>query len=157
MKGKITMKSKSKLKRRREGKRKMSGWIIALIIVAVLGAGGAIGWSFLSKEHAEAKNLPIAALDFRKLKDGDYIGEYAGGMYKCRANKVEVVVASGRVTDIKQVVSSDPGAKNSDYSGLYSRVIEAQSLQVDTVSGATLTSKAYLKAMEDALIKAEQK
>jgi major membrane immunogen (membrane-anchored lipoprotein) len=31
------------------------------------------------------------------------------------------------------------------------RVIREQSLQVDTISGATLTSKAFLKAIENAL------
>lgn len=35
--------------------------------------------------------------------------------------------------------------------------IEAQSLQVDTVSGATLTSKAYLKSVENALMQACEK
>jgi len=38
---------------------------------------------------------------------------------------------------------------------LYDRVVQAQSLQVDTISGSTLTSKAYLKAVEDALNKAQ--
>lgn len=145
------MKSKSELKMKREGKRKMSGWIIALIIIAVLGAGGAIGWSCISKEHNEAKNLPLNAVDFSKLNDGTYIGEYEGGMYKWRANKVQVIVTSGKVKDIKLLSSSDPGAKNTDQASLYDRVIKAQSLQVDTISGATLTSKAYLQAVENAL------
>jgi uncharacterized protein with FMN-binding domain len=39
---------------------------------------------------------------------------------------------------------------------LYDRVIESQSLQVDTISGATLTCKARLKAVENALIKAQK-
>jgi uncharacterized protein with FMN-binding domain len=38
---------------------------------------------------------------------------------------------------------------------LYSRVIAQQSLQVDTISGATLTSKAYLQAVENALVQAQ--
>jgi uncharacterized protein with FMN-binding domain len=52
--------------------------------------------------------------------------------------------------------SSDPGAKNTDQAKLFDRVIEAQSLQVDAISGATLTSKAYLKAVENALEQAEK-
>ena len=147
------MKSKSKIKTKRKGKRKM---IIALIIVAVLGIGGAIGWPFLSKEHVEAKNLPINAVDFSKLSDGNYIGSYEGGMYKWRANKVQVTVTSGKVSDIKPLDSSDPGKSNTQQDTLYDRVIEEQSLQVDTISGATLTSKAYLKAVENALIQAQK-
>jgi uncharacterized protein with FMN-binding domain len=78
-------------------------------------------------------------------------------MYKWRASKAQVIVTSGKVKDIKLLSSSDPGCKNTDPALLYERVIEAQSLQVDTVSGATLTSKAYLKSVEDALIKAQKK
>jgi uncharacterized protein with FMN-binding domain len=157
MKGEIRVKSKSELKTKREVKRRMSGWIIAPIVIGVLGVGGAIGWSRLSKEHNEAKNLPLNVVDFSKLNDGTYIGEYEGGMYKWRANKVQVIVTSGKVKDVKLLSSSDPGAKNTDQASLYDKVIEAQSLQVDTISGATLTSKAYLKSVEDALVKAQKK
>jgi uncharacterized protein with FMN-binding domain len=75
-------------------------------------------------------------------------------MYKWRANEVKVTVSSGKVTDIQQINTKDPAAAKFDNELLYKRVIESQSLQVDTISSATLTSKAYLKAIEDALIKA---
>ncbi len=39
---------------------------------------------------------------------------------------------------------------------LFSRVIEAQSLQVDTVSHATITSKAFLKSIENALTRTSE-
>ncbi len=149
--------SKSEKKTKRKGKVKMFGWIIALTVFGVLGVGGAIGGSLLYKEHNEAKNLPLNAVDFSKLNDGTYIGEYEGGMYKWRGSKAQVIVASGKVKDIKLLSSSDPGCKKIDPVLLYDRVIEAQSLQVDTISGATLSSKAYLKSVESALIKAQKK
>ncbi len=40
---------------------------------------------------------------------------------------------------------------------LNNSVIKEQSLQVDVISGATLTSNAYLKAMENALKQAQTK
>jgi uncharacterized protein with FMN-binding domain len=137
------------------GEKKMVGWMIALGVVAALGVGGGIGWSKLSKEHREARSLPLNAVDFLKLNDGTYHGAYAGGMYKWRANECQVTVSSGQVTDIQLVGSSDPGGKNTQHQALYDRVIQAQSLQVDTISGATLTSKAYLQAVENALIQAQ--
>ncbi len=130
----------------------MMGWIIAFIVVAGLGIAGGIGWSKLSKEHDEARSLPLDGVDFSKLKDGTYHGVYEGGMYKWRANACDVTVTDGKVTDIKLADSEDPGGENTDYAMLYERVIEAQSLQVDTISGATLTSKAYLQAVENALL-----
>lgn len=133
----------------------MIGWVIALVVVAVLGVAGWIGWSKLAQEHREAGNLPLKAMDFTKLQDGTYHGAYEGGMYKWRANECQVTVSSGKVTDIQLVGSEDPGGKNTQHQELYDRVIEAQSLQVDTISSATLTSKAYLKAVENALIQAQ--
>jgi uncharacterized protein with FMN-binding domain len=130
----------------------MIGWLIALIVVVALGAGGWIGWGYLSKEHKEAKNLPIAAVDFSKVKSGKYQGAYEGGMYKWRANECIVTVTKSKVADIQLVSSPDPNAKKMYTNILYDRIIKAQSLQVDTISGATLTSRAYLKAVEKAVL-----
>ena len=134
----------------------MMGWIIAFIVVVVLGIAGSIGWSKLSGEHQEARSLPLNAVDFNKLNDGTYRGAYAGGMYKWRANECQVTVANGKVAGIELTGSVDPGAENTGYQPLYDRVIQAQSLQVDTISGATLTSKAYLQAVENALLQAQR-
>jgi uncharacterized protein with FMN-binding domain len=137
-----------------KGKRSMTGWIIALIIVAGLAIAGGIGWSKLKEEHDEARSLPLNAVDFSKLKDGTYTGHYEGGMYKWRVNTVKVTVASGKVDQIEPVSGiEDQG--NGSTKMLYDRVIASQSLQVDTISGATLTSKAYLQAVEIALLQAQ--
>ena len=61
----------------------------------------------------------------------------------------------GKVTDIQLVGSKDPGSKNTQHKELYDRVIKAQSLQVDTITSATLTSKAWLQAVENALLQAQ--
>lgn len=142
--------SKENKTKNRKGKVKMIGWIIVIIIIAVIGIGGAIGWSYLSKELSEAKNLIINEVDFSKLEDGTYVGEYSGGMYKWRTNKVQVTVTSGKVIKIKILYNKEN--RPAEFTNkLYDNVIQSQSLKVDTISGATLTSKAYLKAIENAL------
>ena len=133
----------------------MIGLWIALGVVGVLGAAGGYGWSRLMKEHKEARSLPLNAVDFGRLRDGTYHGAYAGGMYKWRANECDVTVTNGRVTGIQLAGSTDPGSKNAQHEVLYDRVIQAQSLQVDTISSATLTSKAWLQAVENALLEAQ--
>jgi uncharacterized protein with FMN-binding domain len=135
----------------------MTGWLIALAVVVVLSIAGGIGWSFLAREHREAGNLPLGAVDFSKLNDGLYHGVYEGGMYRWRVNECDVTVSNGKVVDIQLAGTKDPGAEGTDFNMLYDRVIDSQSLQVDTISGATLTSKAYLKAVENALIQAQRK
>lgn len=134
----------------------MIGWIIAIVIVIGLAVAGWIGWSNLQKEHQEARSLPLNRVDFSKLKDGAYHGSYEGGMYKWRANECDVTVKNGKVSDIQLKGSADPGAKNTQHKELFERVIKAQSLQVDTITQATLTSKAYLQAVENALLQAQK-
>ena len=141
---------------KQKGKGIVKGCVIVLmIILAVLAAGGGIGWSLLSKEHREAASLPLNAVDFDMLNDGIYHGVYEGGRYKWRRNECDVTVANGKVTGIQLVSTIDPAAENTDHEMLYERVIKAQSLQVDTISGATLTSKAYLQCVENALVQAQ--
>jgi len=137
-------------------KRKGKGCLIVpLVLVVAAAGGGGIGWSYVSKEHSEARSLPLDAVDFSRLTDGAYHGVYAGGIYKWRVNACDVTVTNGKVTGIQLAGSEDPGAENTGHEMLYERVIAAQSLQVDTISGATLTSKAYLQCVENALIQAQ--
>lgn len=136
-------------------KKKMTALIIVLVVVVVLAAAGGIGWWYLDKEHQEAKNLPLNSVDFSRLNDGVYRGVYEGGMYKWRTNECEVTVSNGKVVDINLIDSKDPGNIEGQLEMLYDRVINTQSLQVDTISGATLTSKAYLQAVENALLHAQ--
>ncbi len=132
------------------------GWIIALAIVVVLGAGGLVGWSYIAREHKQTMSLPLDAVDFGSLKDGVYVGSYEGGMYKWRENTVEVTVSSGKVTDIKLLEAKFEYNETEKLDALYGRVIDRQTLQVDAISGATLTSKGFLQAVENALLQAEQ-
>lgn len=139
-----------KIRKRRE---KMVGLIVGLGIIAVLVIGGIIAYSKLEKEHNEARNIPLNEVDFSRLKDGTYIGEYEGGMYKWRENQVRVTVSSGKVTKIELLESKLKVTP--ELNKLYDRVIQNQSLQVDAITGATLDSKAFLKAVENALKNAQ--
>lgn len=142
-----------KVKKKRKGK----GCLIALmIVVVILLISGGIGWAYVGREHREARNVPLNGVDFSRLNDGVYRGEYAGGMYKWRHNKCDVTVVDGKVTDIQLLDSIDLANELSGAEMLYERVIKDQSLQVDTISSSTLTSNGYLKCIEIALIPAMQ-
>ncbi len=139
---------------KRKGKRKMLIAVIVLVIVAAATAGGSL--MFTAGERNEGKNLPIAAVDFKNLNDGIYVGEYEGGMNKWRANKVQVTVSAGKVAAIQLIMHKEN--QSPEFTDkLFNRVIESQSLQVDVISGATITSKAYLKGIEKALNNAGKK
>lgn len=132
---------------RRKGKRKL---LIAGIVVLVIVGGLGSALLITGGERREARNVPIKAISFKSLRDGTYTGGYEGGKYKWRANKIQVTVSSGKVTDIK-VLEQTEKMPAEFTEKLFGRVIQAQSLQVDAISGATLTSKAFLKGVEGAL------
>lgn len=130
---------------------------IPLMIIALLVF---YGCEKVNTEHEEAMNVKIQNIDFNELKKGEYTGYYAGGMYGWRENECRVIVDSvskdsSRVIII-ELIRTVEDRPQSFFDELYQRVVDKQSLQVDVISGATLTSKAHLKSIEDALLKSRQ-
>jgi len=86
-------------------------------------------------------------------KDGIYEGTSASGMHG--EVKVAVAVAKGRITEVKISSQNETqGIGTIAIEKLSSEILEKQSTQVEAVSGASVTSKAFLEAATDALAKA---
>jgi uncharacterized protein with FMN-binding domain len=120
----------------------MALWITLGVLAVVIGA---FVWFLMFGQGV--KNAIIKPVDISKIPDGIYSGKYTGGRF---GNQMEATIKDGKITDIrivKDMVVSVPDASNK----LFTEVEEKQSLQVDTVSGATVSCKAYLMALEDAL------
>lgn len=116
-----------------------------ILLAFFLGIG--IMLLYLNWGLQEGGNVEIGDVDFSILADGVYEGAFEGGRW---SNRSALTVENGRVVEIRilQAVQMDvPEVKET----LVRRVLEAQSLDVEVVSGATVTSKAYLKAMEKAI------
>lgn len=92
------------------------------------------------------KIQPISGFDLSEAQDGEYIGE-------CDNRAVKVTVAvhveNNRITDINILRHDNGMGKTAEE--ITDRVLEAQSLDVDAVSGATFSSNTILKAIENAL------
>jgi len=147
----------------KKGKRRFKALIILLSVVFALALAGtgAVLWD--APARAELKNMDIAEVNFENLNDGVYTGEYRGTKNSLRDVAVEVTVESGAVTKITVTEGAYAGGKGSDkiaggisIAGLFQKVIDSRSLAVDAVSGATLTANAHLKAVENALLKAQK-
>lgn len=145
-------------------RRKIRVWIVILSIVGViaLGLGGAV--ILTAPGRKELQTMVIGDVNFKKLRDGVYTGEYRGTKDSSRNTTVEVTVSSGAVTKIKVTEGALAGGKQTaeirnglSINDLFETVVKSRSLQVDVISGATLTSKAHLKAVENALEQAEIK
>ncbi|UCF98817.1 MAG: FMN-binding protein [Spirochaetaceae bacterium] len=122
----------------------ISAIVLAVVIVGVTGL-------MVSEQNLEKyRRMPIKEINAARIPDGVYPGESMIGNFVYR---VEVEVKSGTIVEISAVDS-----RNSVYveyaRGVFSKIIQAQTANTDAITGATTTSKAYMKAVEDALSKA---
>lgn len=120
-------------------KRKSKVLIVVGIVAVVMLAGGLIA---ATRGLSEIQELVINNVNPGELPDGVYTGEF--NRYRW-SNKVKVIIEEGRIVDIQ------PDSGGSLEQELSKRIIASQSLQVDIDTGATVSSKAFLKAVEEAL------
>jgi uncharacterized protein with FMN-binding domain len=117
----------------------VGGCVLAVVIVVGI---------VMSNGLSEGMNVTLHGINLADVPDGIYTGTYN---FKRWTNTVTVQVKDGIITAIK-TVDDVFGASVTNASGeIFRRVIETQDTKIDAVSGATVTSKAYLKAIEDAL------
>lgn len=121
--------------------------IVGIIILVVLTIGGA-GF-YITRGLDAGNDLSINHVDTSQIKDGVYKGEYSGGRW---SNEVDVTIETGKVAKIN-IIKTVLFEKPEVTSALLKNVIEKQGVDIDVISGSTVTSKAYLKAIENALSK----
>jgi uncharacterized protein with FMN-binding domain len=73
--------------------------------------------------------------------------------------QVQIVVAAGKITDIKPLHLTDYGGRSVEISNqavpmLHDEVLQSQSSQVSSIGGATYTSDGYLTSVQSAIDKA---
>jgi uncharacterized protein with FMN-binding domain len=128
---------------KKKKKRRIALWI-------VLGAVGALvifAVSFLMLGQGAIMGIKIKDISAQGIADGTYTGSFDGHRW---SNTLSVTVSGEKITGIG--IMKDQSVAVPDVSNeLFADVIEKQSAAVDTVSGATVSSKAYLKAVQNAL------
>ena len=119
--------------------------LIIICAIVVLFAGMVIA---VTNGLGKGAKVALIGVDLTKIPDGSYSGSYE---FKRWSNSVIVQVKDNRITgiDIEKDVFGSGITHCADE--VFNRVLTAQDTRVDAVSGATVTSKAYLKAIEDAL------
>lgn len=129
--------------------------IIIIAIVAAVIAGIAITARIvignIESNLEELKYLQIEEVDLSTIKDGSYSGEYSALPVSA---KVKVTVEGHQITDIELVEHVNGQGSGAEI--IPATVVEKQTLQIDTVSGATYSSKVILKAIENALLNASK-
>lgn len=118
---------------------------------ALLGAGLVLllasNFSCHISEIKQVRRMTIENIPIAGIPDGEYRGSFRYGNF---TYEVATTVYNGRITDIKILKN-----RRLKYARMaeqvVERVLQKQRLDVDAISGATTTSKALLKAIENSL------
>jgi uncharacterized protein with FMN-binding domain len=127
--------------------------VIFIVLAAILVIGGAFAAKYFSdfSSYREAvEEITIGEVDLSTVPDGIYTGSSEAVWVGAT---VEVTVRDHQITEIKLDHRHGQGEAAEV---ITDHVLEAQSLQVDIISGVTSSSKVILKAIENALLSATE-
>lgn len=123
------------------------GLKVILGIIGVFVLGVLIMSFILMNGMNTAQALELNQINLAQIDDGKYVGTYETTRW---TNSVEVTVKDHKITDViivKDVMIALEGLSDR----LFKKVMDKQSIEVDIETGSTITSKAYLKAIENAI------
>lgn len=116
------------------------------IIVVLLAALGTYFYIKISDELDQLLQIPIVDVDLSTVEDGTYVGEYEQFPVSVI---LEVEVENHEIISV--VIIKHDNGQGGPAEAIIDDVIEFQSLDVDTIAGATYSSKVILLAIKDAL------
>lgn len=123
-------------------KKKIIGCIVVVLILLL----GAIGVKFYQTMQAGAK-ISFVNPDIQEIADGTYVGECELGLVDVVA---QVEVKNGRLQNIQLLKHQNGLGKDAE--AIIDVMLKDNTLDVDTVGGATISSKAIRKACEAAVL-----
>lgn len=121
--------------------------ILTIFLVLALIVGSGLFW--ITRGLDSGSKLTVRSVDLSALNTGDYTGKYKSGRF---SNEIKVTVKDHKITKI-DILKDVTFAKPEWTKELFDKIIKEQKIDVDVVSGATITSKAYLESIEAALQK----
>jgi uncharacterized protein with FMN-binding domain len=127
----------------------------AITTTSSTSTGATTGTTTTAAPSASASAAPTTTAPAKTTASN---GSFTGSSVDTRFGsvQVQVVVASGKITDVKALHLTDNGGRSvqiSNYAApiLRSEVLSSQSARVSSVGGATYTSDAYLTSLQSAL------
>lgn len=124
---------------------------IFLMVFLMFSVGIYFGYQKLNADLENLNKQVLNTPDPSSWKDGTYEGEASQFPIKV---KVEVKIQTNQITDITLLEHQTGEGQSAEV--IVQDVLAAQSLEVDVITGATYSSILILKAIEDALEKADE-
>lgn len=127
--------------------KRMKTWKTVLIVAAVVLAAGFIGmFAFMSSVISRNDSLPRGEVDLTQVEDGFYDGSAGNGLVSVDVN---VTVADHKLTAIEITRHFEGQGEGAEV--IVDDMIEQNSTDVDSISGATMSSEVIKSAVYDAL------
>lgn len=127
----------------------MKKLIISLLVILMIIIL-AIAVIYLFTDVLNADKIIVNEIDLSDIKDGSYEGIYETTLVKAT---VKVHVLGNNIVKIDLLRHENGFGKKAET--VLRDIVESNSLLVDTVAGATYSSKVLMKAVEDAIANAE--
>lgn len=116
---------------------------VTLLIFVIIAAGG-----FLYIKNMELPEIYVGEVQLQNVADGSYEGAYSAGLVSA---SVTVNVKDKKIKGI--VINKHENGLGKKAETIVADIIDKQSLDINAVSGATLSSNVIRKAVEQALVK----
>jgi len=120
---------------------------VVLIIIGAVLAVSAAGYAGMSVGLSRMKAMEVGSVDLSLVPDGEHEGKFTDRRWSC---SVRVTVAAHTIMHI-EIIGGNLILGSGGSQTLIADIISEQTPAVDTVSGATVSSKALQKAVENAL------
>lgn len=129
--------------------------LLVITVVHVIEVGGFVGVERIYNSISNNMKTNTESIDKLSVQYKDGIYEGIGNGYGPNL-KVEVMIESGEITNIKIIDHNERGEGFylPAFENIPGKIIEKQSTDIDSISGATFTSKGIIEAVDDALSKA---
>lgn len=102
------------------------------------------------KKIDRVRSMDINDINLGNVRDGIYTGSYDAGLVSAR---VRVAVKNHRITRIE--IMEHNNGRGEPAENIVKKILKKQSLKVDAISGATISSKVICKAIEIGLEKGQ--
>lgn len=126
--------------------KKRAVFAIVLVFVLIAMIFGASYLKSVSDYQKKVQEIVFHEIDPASVPDGSYVGECDTDFVYA---KVQVTIADGKIASIDLLEHRQGRGKAAE--SIIDQIIAKQSIDVDTVSGATNSSKVIKKAVENAL------
>lgn len=119
-----------------------------LIVVGIIIVILVVGLLFVMVKDRELRKVVISEVDLSRVPDGVYTGSFKSWRM---TNEVEVTIKDHKIVAIRNVNQMPDARSQNIVDKATEAILAKQSVKIDVISGASLNTRSFQKAVENAL------